>query len=388
MPRATSFKFIDESARECKECNLVFDYPHLMRRHMRTHAHVKSQGNFRCSWPGCSFTSPRRSNFNTHYRTHTQEKSKACPDCDFRACDPASVFRHRKRIHKYIPNARKGRAASSRSISPASASTSFESVLDFSSSPSASSSASNSESAPSDFSSLSSSASETNSSTIVPDYASYNQIPLDLDGLFNQSDAFHCFESTDLKWDEKLLDVPCPRPLFPAVDSTSSLENINPIFYSESESWSDLSLLFGDPSEPLAYSEITTSFQNAQDTNLWQNMNISTDQNFGQANHLQSTTYDACIGGIAEYNPSTPVVISPEYFQVIFGSENDNHVERASARLPEVSPRSDPSTFNSAYGLTNLTQTLSFESVPSTTLSSSSMDSLFNLGQTNTAIAY
>ncbi|KAJ3786933.1 hypothetical protein GGU10DRAFT_417652 [Lentinula aff. detonsa] len=409
MPRATSFKFIDESARECKECNLVFDYPQLMRKHMRTHEHVKSQGNFRCSWPGCSFTSPRRSNFNTHYRTHTQEKSKACPDCDFRACDPASIFRHRKRIHKYIPNARKGRAASNRSVSPASASTSFESVLDFSSFPSASSnasnsesaapsdfssspstlsSASNSESAPSDLSSLSSSAWETNSSTIDPDYATYSQIPLDSDGLFNQPDALHCFEGTGLNWDEKLLGVPCPRPLFPAVDSTPSLEDINPTFYSKSESWSDLSLFFGNPSEPLAYSEITTSFQSAQDTNLWQNMNVSTGQNFGQAHHLQSTTYDACTGGIAEINPSTPVVISPEHFQVIFGSESDNHVERASARLPEVSSRSDISTFNSAYGLTNLTRTLSFESVPSTTLSSSSMDSLFGLDQTNTAIAY
>ncbi|KAJ3743645.1 hypothetical protein DFH05DRAFT_1557967 [Lentinula detonsa] len=390
MPRATSFKFIDQSARECKECNLVFDYPHLMRKHMRTQ-HMKSQG----------------SNFNTHYRTHTQEKSKACPDCDFRACDPASVFRHRKRIHEYIPNARKGRAASNRSVSPASASTSFESVLDFSSFPSASSnasnsesaapsdfssspptlsSASNSESAPSDLSSLSSSAWETNSSTIDPDYATYNQIPLDLDGLFNQPDALHCFEGTGLNWDEKLLGVPCPRPLFPAVDSTPSLENINSTFYSESESWSDLSLFFGDPSEPLDYSEITSSCQSAQD--LWQNMNVSTGQNFGQAHHLQSTTYDACTGGIAEFNPSTPVLISPEHFQVIFGSESDNHVERASARLPEVSSQSDPSTFNSAYGLTNLTRTLSFESVPSTTLSSSSMDSLFGLDQTNNAIAY
>ena len=38
------------------------------------------------------------------------DKSCACPDCGFEACDPASVLRHRKNFHGYIPRSGKSKS--------------------------------------------------------------------------------------------------------------------------------------------------------------------------------------------------------------------------------------------------------------------------------------
>ncbi len=49
------------------------------------------------------------------YRS-TGEKDKSCPDCNFNTVDPASLLRHRRRKHGYVPQPRRQRF---RSVSPA-----------------------------------------------------------------------------------------------------------------------------------------------------------------------------------------------------------------------------------------------------------------------------
>ncbi|KAK1221163.1 hypothetical protein PQX77_016040, partial [Marasmius sp. AFHP31] len=39
----------------------------------------------------------------------TKAKTERCPDCDFSTVDPGSLTRHRKRIHGYVPKARRSR---------------------------------------------------------------------------------------------------------------------------------------------------------------------------------------------------------------------------------------------------------------------------------------
>ncbi|KIK52494.1 hypothetical protein GYMLUDRAFT_966858 [Collybiopsis luxurians FD-317 M1] len=70
----------------------------------------------RCPYPNCEFQNLQRTNVNTHIRTHTQDKNQKCPDCAFCSVDPASLTRHRKRIHGYIP--RRRRTPASRQIKP------------------------------------------------------------------------------------------------------------------------------------------------------------------------------------------------------------------------------------------------------------------------------
>ena len=49
------------------------------------------------------------------YRS-TGEKDKSCPDCKFNTVDPASLLRHRRRKHGYVPQTRRQH---SRTVSPA-----------------------------------------------------------------------------------------------------------------------------------------------------------------------------------------------------------------------------------------------------------------------------
>ncbi|KAF8825606.1 hypothetical protein HHX47_DHR6000174 [Lentinula edodes] len=431
MPRVTSFKFIDESARECRECNLVFDYPYQMRKHMQTHGHADaSQAKFRCTWGGCAYSSSQRSNFNTHYRTHTQEKSKTCPDCSFRTGDPSSLTRHRKRIHNYIPNPRKARRSSSfdKSLSPASIHPTFQSTVDFASVPtsfSGSPSTSDSSATPSDFSPLSLDFGMDPSFDATGLDYSCNQaadtLPLSLGDLFNQPPAFQRFDDFGL--------TDCPRPLFPAVDSTASLERSrNNNLQSRSESWSDLSLLFGNHTTPslegIGSSDMTHtsefSFFASPYDNTWQtNASVSNFQSYNQCPevpvlHLQPEhmSYESCAGMdyVTGLDPSTSVVISPEDLEVIFGSNthHDQHVEH-DAGFPEVFPCFNLPSYDSPAISQNQTlpfeslESLPFESIdtqtlpleffepfPSTSfpsLSSSSTDPLFDLDQFAASLA-
>ncbi|KAJ3886838.1 hypothetical protein GG344DRAFT_69332 [Lentinula edodes] len=401
MPRVTSFKFIDESARECRECNLVFDYPYQMRKHMQTHGHADaSQAKFRCTWGGCAYSSSQRSNFNTHYRTHTQEKSKTCPDCSFRTGDPSSLTRHRKRIHNYIPNPRKARRSSSsdKSVSSASTTVSFQSTVDFASVPasfSGSPSISDSSATPSDFSPLSldfgMDPSFDATGLDYPCNQAADTLPLSLGDLFNQPPAFQRFDDIGL--------TDCPRPLFPAVDSTASLERSrNNNLQSRSESWSDLSLLFGNNTTPslegIGSSDMTHtsefSFFSSPYDNTWQtNAGVSNFQSYNQCpevpvQHLQPAhmSYESYTDHMAGLDPSTSVVVSPEDFQVVFGSEYPNQHKESDVELPEVAP-----WFNLDSATTSQTQTLplqSFEESPSTSLS---RDPLLDLAQFSASFA-
>ncbi|KAJ4473408.1 hypothetical protein C8J55DRAFT_562919 [Lentinula edodes] len=401
MPRVTSFKFIDESARECKECNLVFDYPYQMRKHMQTHGHADaSQAKFRCTWGNCGYSSSQRSNFNTHYRTHTQEKSKTCPDCSFRTGDPSSLTRHRKRIHNYIPNPRKPRRSfsSDKSVSPASITPTFQSTVDFASLPasfSGSSSTSDSSATASDFSPFSLDFGMDPSFDATGLDYSCNQaadtLPLSLGDLFNQPPAFQRFDDIGL--------TDCPRPLFPAVDSTASLERSrNNNLRSRSESWSDLSLLFGNNTTPslegIGSSDMTHtsefSFFSSPYDNTWQtNAGVSNFQSYNQCpevpvQHLQPAhmSYESYTDHMAGLDPSTSVVVSPEDFQVVFGSEYHNQHKESDVELPEVAP-----WFNLDSATTSQTQTLplqSFEESPSTSLS---RDPLLDLAQFSASFA-
>ncbi|KAJ3807898.1 hypothetical protein F5876DRAFT_67738 [Lentinula aff. lateritia] len=424
MPRVTSFKFIDESARECRECSLVFDYPYQMRKHMQTHGHADaSQAKFRCTWDGCAYSSSQRSNFNTHYRTHTQEKSKACPDCSFRTGDPSSLTRHRKRIHNYVPNPRKARRSSSdKLVIPASATVSFQSTVDFASVPTLSSGSlptSNSGATASGFSPLSLDFEmDPSFDAIGLDY-SCNQaadtLPLSLGNLFNQPPAFQRFDAFGL--------TDCPRPLFPAVDSTSSLErSSNNNLQFRSESWSDLSLLFGNNTMPslerISSSDMTHvsefSFFASPYDNTWQtNAGVSNFESYNQCpevpvQHLQPEhmSYESCAGMdyVTGLDPSTSVVISPEDLEVIFGSKTHDQHNEQDAGFPEVSPCFNLPSYDSPVISQNQTlpseslesidiQTLPlefFEQFPSTSfpsLSSSSTDPLFDLDQFAASLA-
>ncbi|KAF8825607.1 hypothetical protein HHX47_DHR6000265 [Lentinula edodes] len=345
-----------------------------MRKHMQTHGHADAS-------------------------QATQEKSKTCPDCSFRTGDPSSLTRHRKRIHNYIPNPRKARRSSSfdKSLSPASITPTFQSTVDFASVPtsfSGSPSTSDSSATPSDFSPLSLDFGMDPSFDATNLDYSCNQavdtLPLSLGDLFNQP-AFQRFDDFGL--------TDCPRPLFPAVDSTASFErSSNNNLQCRYKSWSDLSLLFGNNTTPslegIGSSDMTHtsefSFFASPYDNTWQtNAGVSNFQSYNQCpevpvQHLQPAhmSYESYTDHMAGLDPSTSVVVSPEDFQAVFGSEYHNQHNEPDVEFPEVAP-----WFNLDSATTSQTQTLplqSFEESPSTSLS---MDPLFDLAQFSTSFA-
>ncbi|KIK56362.1 hypothetical protein GYMLUDRAFT_76128 [Collybiopsis luxurians FD-317 M1] len=112
MPHSIEMKFFDDLTAECSECGAVLSEGYDIRRHVHNvHRTGMTRVRYRCSWVGCDVTAVQRSNLKTHYRVHLRDKSQTCPDCQFRTTDPASVTRHRKRIHGYVPMRRsaKGR---------------------------------------------------------------------------------------------------------------------------------------------------------------------------------------------------------------------------------------------------------------------------------------
>ncbi|KAJ3837661.1 hypothetical protein F5878DRAFT_204820 [Lentinula raphanica] len=377
MPRATSFKFIDQSARECKDCNIVFEYPHELRKHNQEHVHKPQGGYYHCTWPSCSYASQDSSNYKTHYRTHTREKTKACPDCKFTTVSPSSLTRHRKKFHNYIPSAKL--VVSYPSVSSVST---FRSVLDFRSCPS-SSSIPSSEQVASSNSSFSSSLAETNRSSSAS-YDLYNpEIPLNLDNLFSESDVFYGLGGTGLDWDAKAPVAPYPRTLSSAMDTEPVLRNIDDTLQLPSDSWADLGLSFGTTSEPqFAYNAPTNLFRNMGDMDLQSNVDDSTyhSQNWDQTQ--QSLPYNVGLGHTTDFNPPIAGAISPEDLQ-IFAPQSNNHIEQATtANFPDSASWFDPSMINSTSGSTDTTQVLPLESVfPST--SSFPMDSFFDFDQYN-----
>ncbi|KAJ3767329.1 hypothetical protein FB446DRAFT_755230 [Lentinula raphanica] len=379
MPRATCFKFIDQSARECKDCNIVFEYPHELRKHNQEHAHKPQGGYYRCTWFGCSYAGSDRSNYKTHRRTHTREKSKACPDCKFTAGSPSSLTRHRKKFHNYILNAKT--VSSYPSVSSVST---FQSVLDFSSCPSSSSIPSSKEVASSDFSSSSSLAEMISSSSASYDLCN-PEIPLNLDNLFSEPDAFYGLGGTKPNWDAKAPVAPYPRTLSSAIDTEPVLRNVDDTLHLPFDSRADLGFSFGIVSEPqFAETAPTNLFPAMGDMDLQSNVDDSTyySQNWDQTR--QSSPYNIALGHAADFNPPIAGHISPEDLQ-IFAHQSNNYIEQATtANFPDSTAWFDPSMINSTSGFTDTTQFLPLESVlPST--SSFSIDSFFNFDEYHTS---
>ncbi|EAU86733.1 hypothetical protein CC1G_06494 [Coprinopsis cinerea okayama7 len=85
----------------CSECNKAFTRSTDLRRHAKIHDEYAAR--YVCTYPRCAYATLQRSNLRTHLATHTGEKRHECnlDGCTFRCADPASLIRHRKRIHGY-----------------------------------------------------------------------------------------------------------------------------------------------------------------------------------------------------------------------------------------------------------------------------------------------
>ncbi|KAH7874117.1 uncharacterized protein C8R40DRAFT_1172048 [Lentinula edodes] len=329
MPRATTFKFINESSCECSECGLVLTRPSDMRRHMHTHGIGMSQVKYQCTWADCSYETIQKSNFDTHYRTHLQDKSRACPSCDFKTCDPGSLTRHRKRIHGYVPKPRKARAtkrqqdtSSDRSISPTLTSVSSESISGLSS-PSSSSSPSSESTI--DFSSLTLASEVEPTTTLHIDEEICKPffpevLPTDVD-LFYEPDSVSGFGYSTF-------DDLRPRPLFPAVESTPSLELFQPLHSSFSP---DFSLLLAATHKTLP----SPTINHVDDQALYNiPCGVFLENVCDEFLHQPlPTPYDSFIQQMAEMDPSVFVTISDYDFRVIFGCDYE-HFVAARARSP------------------------------------------------------
>ncbi|KAJ4475000.1 hypothetical protein J3R30DRAFT_3706847 [Lentinula aciculospora] len=331
MPRATAFKFVDESSCECNECGLVLARPSDMRRHMRTHGIGMNQAKYQCTWDGCLFEAIQKSNFDTHYRTHLKDKSQACPSCDFKTCDPGSLTRHRKRIHSYVPKPRKARAtkiqrdnSSDRSISPSLTWVSSES----SESTSLPSPSSNSSFEPTmDFSSLTSTSNVEPSTTTDTDEFYKLFFPDGLPTDFNLFYEPNCMSGLGYS----TFDAFGPRPLLPALESTPSLEPFRPLHVSHSP----------ELSFHLAASYKTSPFTTIPDVDS-QALHTLTcgvfQDNVGiPIQQPLPNPYDTLIQQMSEMDPSISVTISDHDFRTIFGCEYE-HFLAAKAQNSSPNP--------------------------------------------------
>ncbi|KAJ8077798.1 hypothetical protein PM082_002232 [Marasmius tenuissimus] len=110
MPRVKTEKRNEpRGSSQCTICHVVISNKTDMPRHMKIHSENRDKLMHRCPYPDCKFENLQKSNVETHIRTHTKAKTERCPDCDFSTVDPGSLTRHRKRIHGYVPKARRSR---------------------------------------------------------------------------------------------------------------------------------------------------------------------------------------------------------------------------------------------------------------------------------------
>ncbi|KAJ3849892.1 hypothetical protein EV368DRAFT_67056 [Lentinula lateritia] len=83
----------------CAQCGTRTSRKADLRRHEKIHTGVRHQ----CPHEGCKFSTPQRSNLNTHLGLHDPSRKRTCPDCAFCCNDPSSLIRHRKSKHSYVP---------------------------------------------------------------------------------------------------------------------------------------------------------------------------------------------------------------------------------------------------------------------------------------------
>ncbi|KAF9267499.1 hypothetical protein L218DRAFT_691761 [Marasmius fiardii PR-910] len=109
--RATTIKSqgVRNKRFSCDNCKYTTDRSVDLQRHSVRHMSVEQQKacSFFCPYPNCHYQAFQKSNLNTHLKIHTKVKDQICPDCDFETNDPASLTRHRKRLHDYQPRPRK-----------------------------------------------------------------------------------------------------------------------------------------------------------------------------------------------------------------------------------------------------------------------------------------
>ncbi|ESK96327.1 zinc finger protein helios [Moniliophthora roreri MCA 2997] len=91
----------------CEICAVAIANKGDMARHMRTHAKPRHH----CPFEGCVYASRQPNNLTTHIRTHTKQRVHQCLECASSFVDPASLTRHKRRVHGYVPKPRKKRAA-------------------------------------------------------------------------------------------------------------------------------------------------------------------------------------------------------------------------------------------------------------------------------------
>lgn len=84
----------------CDICNKVLSRKHDLSRHKKTHNPVK---DFICAC--CNRGWSNLQELNIHLDRKAGNKPHKCPftDCEFKTADPASLTRHKKNIHQYVP---------------------------------------------------------------------------------------------------------------------------------------------------------------------------------------------------------------------------------------------------------------------------------------------
>ena len=88
---------------ECGECGKKFKLKLQLNAHMKTHSGEKPEKRFECSWPGCPYKCARRSHLDVHMHVHTGERNFPCdwPQCGKSFKVKQKLIEH-MRIHNNI----------------------------------------------------------------------------------------------------------------------------------------------------------------------------------------------------------------------------------------------------------------------------------------------
>ncbi|KAF9073212.1 hypothetical protein BDP27DRAFT_1360422 [Rhodocollybia butyracea] len=208
----------------CPECGTVLARRDDMRQHMHAHGLGMTEVRSHCPWPNCVFTAIQTANLDRHFRIHIQDKCEICPDCFFKTCDPAALVKHRKRIHGYVPKARKPRTRKIRTSASSSSNSTVSSTSSESVSPTSPTSSESSINFLSAIDLLSNSGVSEASDTL------FDKFIFDFDedkSMFNLDEDKSMFDSDEDKSIVFDLDelLRLPPPLFPAMESTNSLDS-------------------------------------------------------------------------------------------------------------------------------------------------------------------